>query len=320
MSTLRLQLKIVLGVVLAVAGLSVATDTTPSPSDSAVDSALLESISSQAPVITDATEFYEAITLAQAMQVWRQQDSVLGSWPRYLDVREILRQDLSLTIDLQNVAVAQLCEMAAGLRADFWREEGALSADGYRKPYQARVLLEVAHDREPANLAVSDELVETILTSHPLEYFDPETKDCVQNREVILDLRALRSGNYTQVRMEIEQGRSFTWEDFARVADFVELWSAQDPRMAEEAFEWGLAQVGPSLSGSDYEKYSERVLTAIRNGGGVGFAIYMRLLATYPHDYLYARRLPSFRGPDLEGNGLAPMLGIGSPAEISFGS
>ena len=102
------------------------------------------------------------------------------------------------------------------------------------------------------------------------------------NPEVILGLRALRSENYAQVRREVEQGRTFAWEDFARVADFVALWAARDPSKAAEAFEWALSQVGPSLKGSDSEKDATKVLAVIRHGKGVGFGIYIRLREKYP--------------------------------------
>ena len=110
------------------------------------------------------------------MEVWIQQDSILRSWPKYSDVRDVLSRELSLTINLESATVTQLCDGAAGLRRRFWREEGPLLAQGYQKPYKARVLLEIAHEREPANLAVSDQLVETILTSHPLDCYDPAAK------------------------------------------------------------------------------------------------------------------------------------------------
>lgn len=289
----------------------------PSSAGATADPGLLQSIETQAPSVVDPGAFQVAVEMASATKVWLEQDAVVRSWPKYPAVRDAIRQELSQTLDLDKATVDQLREEAARLRAVFWSEEGCLLPDGYRHPYQARVLLEIALARAPGDLSLQDDLVETIQTANPLDCYDPDVKDRTGNREMVVELRTLRTLSYAQTKAEVEGGRPFTWEDFARVGDFVSLWSALDTPKAIEAFEWALSQAGLTAGSSGMPYYLKKVSKVLRGGGGVSFHVYDRTRAIYPHDYLYVRRLPAFRGPDPEGKGLKPILKIPMPTSLA---
>ena len=268
---------------------------------------LMQFVDRQATPPADQKLLHEAAALMPAMPVWYAQDAVVRSWPKYPQVKDALRADLAATLDLEKAPLEQLVAQAASMRVTFWEEEGPLSPGGYRRIFSARLLLEIAHERVPEDLAVSDDLVETISAAYPMDCYNPEINNREPNREVWKDLLALRMPAYEQSRREVANGRSFTWADFARAADVGALLSAADPAKATEAFDWALTQAGPQIEDQDARRYLNGVLSAIQEGNGVGFHIYDRKHGTYPHDYVYARRLPSFRGPHPDRRGITPL-------------
>lgn len=287
----------------------------PIPQDPAADDAssglasddanatLLQLVEDQIPSVVDQQQALSLAASSAAMQVWQEQDAVVQSWPKFEDAREDIEKNVAAEFNLDQLSVEELQAAAAQLRETFWRQEGSLAPQGYVPAYEARVLLETAHAREPQNLSVSDDLVETILTSHPMDQYNPDTKTRDPNPNVVNVLNNLRSEGYAQTRQEVEQGRAFTWADFARTSDFASLFSALDPPKASDAFEWALAQAGARIK-DEYRDYFIGVLGLLRAGGGVNFGIYDVNGGSFPHDYIYCRRLPSFRGPDSAGMGL----------------
>jgi hypothetical protein len=247
-------------------------------------------------------------TQATAMKVWIAQDAVMRSWPTYQDARDELRRELAGSIDLDNATIDQLRTEASRLQAAFWEQDAFLSPQGYRQAYKARLLMEIAHEREPGNLAVADELADAIQTGTLTACYDPETKSTRQNEPLIQELQALRADAYTQARKEVEQGREFTWADFARAADYTHLWATRDRQKATDAFEWACSHT----SGARDPEIHEDVLTLLSRSRGSHFSIYQKTRAKYPREYTYSRRLPSYRGPNPEARGLVPIWTIGA--------
>lgn len=274
---------------------------------SAAASDLLAAIEKQAPSVVQPQGIQRDASVAAARQIWMEMDKVSRSWPRYVDAREELRKELAASMDLEGVATDDLRSEAARLQAAFWQQEGYLSAQGYREAYKARLLLEIAHEREPGNLAITDELVEVIQTACPLRQYDPENKRMQSNEEMIEGLYALRAQSYEQTRKEVEQGRTFTWADFARTADYVYLCSGREPQKATEAFQWALSYT----KGSEHLDFQARLLDGLARGMETRFSIYYKARAKYPQEYVYLRRLPSYRGPDPQARRLTAIWAIG---------
>ncbi len=185
-----------------------------------------------------------------------------------------------------------------------------MQAEGYREVFKALVLAEAAHEREPGNLAVSDDLVRVLLAASPIGCYDPETKTFAVDQDLWSRLQKLRAGDYARTRDEVEHGRPFTWADFARTADYAYLFSRQDPARAAEALEWGIA-AGGGPNGDNDRQYLNGVVGALKTGDGCKFMIYSQNGMDYPHDYIYGRRLPSFHGPTGGGRSYEPMLAVG---------
>jgi hypothetical protein len=283
-----------------------AAQTKPPAPGGAAD--LLASIEKQAPPVVQQGDMASEASLAAAMKIWIEQDAVMQSWPQYQDVRDELRRELAASMDLDSAALAELQGEASRLQTEFWQQEGYRSAQGYRQAYKARLLMEIAHEREPGNLAVADALVDAIQTGTPISRYDAESQDMERNDRVVQELQALRAETYTQARKEVEQGRAFTWADLARAADYTQLWSAREPKKAAEAFEWALSHTSSAM----YPELRAAVLDRLGRGGPVSFGIYEKTRAKYPRDFMYSRRLPSYRGPNPDARGLTPRWTIGS--------
>jgi hypothetical protein len=269
---------------------------------------LLAAIEKQASPVVKQEDMASEASWAAAMKIWIDQDKVMHSWPKYQDVRDELRRELGALMDLDSAALAEMRSEASRLQTEFWQQEGYRSAQGYRQAYKARLLMEIAHKREPGNLAVADELVNAIQTGTPISRYDAESREMERNAQVVQELQALRAETYTQTRKEIEQGRAFTWADFARTADYTQLWSSREPKKAAEAFEWALSHTSSEM----YPELRTRVMAELGRGGSVSFSIYEKTRGKYPRDFMFARRLPSYRGPNPEARGLTPRWTIGS--------
>ncbi len=258
------------------------------------------------PFDDDELEF--KILLAQRDQIRGAQDKVMKTWPDYLDMREQLHRELLVELDLENLSNEQLIESALKLRDQFWKTGGCSSMIlSYRHAYMARILLELAHNREPENMTITDELVETIQTTWVRENFDPNSNKYVRNNEAVEDLLELRSGQYAQIKREIEQGRTPTWEDFVRIND--QAWllhRSSDFESAQEAVEW-LIEKGAEGGWADYMQPLRTWQNRLKEGKkAYNYNIYTD--TSEPEEkFRYGRRLPSFRGPNPQERGVTPV-------------
>ena len=238
------------------------------------------------------------------MKIWKTQDKIMKLWPVYSNIRDELHNELSRKLSLNNMSEEELLETALKFREKFWQTGGGFSQDSYRYAYRARLLLELAHDRNPENLATTDELVETIQTAHPSIMFDEETNKKVRNNEIGKTLLKLRSEQFKQIKREIYQdGRFPTLQDFIRAVDLAVLLSIYDNPSAKEVVDWLQRESDrgdwAAYRGSLYEFQSH-----LSRNRAFNFNIYTSTKSRVGEEPRYGRRYPSFRGPNPEERGL----------------
>jgi len=243
-----------------------------------------------------------ALAKLKADQLWKMQDKVMDKWPDYSDIQEQLQEGLFAEINPNTLSDDEIVQIASELRERFWHAGGGLSRTSYVNAYKARVLLELAHNRNPQNMLITDELVESIQTVHPIFKFDFKENRFLKDdnvTKVILDLRAKQ---YEQLRDEIVQGRKPTIADFLRSVDLAFLYQGMsDISSSKKIVQWlrsnanlgGWAEHNEDLSGWE---------EALDLGKKYGFNIYVPTQIKNHEDELrYGRRLPSFLGPKKRG-------------------
>jgi hypothetical protein len=255
-----------------------------------------------------------ALYAAQADQICKAQDKIMHTWPPYSDIRDQLDDELLQGFDLENTQSEKLVQMALELRRKFWQGGGNFSKVSYRDGYMARILLELVHRRDPKNMAITDELVETIQSvelSWSWVYEEGSYKK-VRNSELAKVLLKLRSAQFDQIKKEVEQGREPTWEDFLRTNDLVLLLGKRkDYESAQEVVKWEIQEAdrGEWMS---YIEQLEKSLHELSRNNVLEFNIYWAYKSSYPEEYKYARRLPSFTGPNPEKRGVTPIHELNS--------
>lgn len=248
------------------------------------------------------TEIRRILSRASRDQIWRAQDEVMRAWPAYSEVRDQLRKELGQNMKLDAPLQTALVKAARRLRSRFWQAGGCLSATAYRHVYMARVLLEEARDLDPSNITVVDELVETIQSAHPLVMFE-EDRNMVPNTEVQETLLGIRAAQFMLIKRSVEQGRDPTLQDFVQAFDLAVLQSRHDARSATRVVQWLQREAGRGRW-SGYGNVLSRFLSALNEGRPFTCNIYAWTKASFPEDFRYGRRLPSFRGPDPARRGL----------------
>jgi hypothetical protein len=217
-------------------------------------------------------------------QIHAAQDEVMSAWPKYGDLRDSLRQELDQKLNLKSRSAEELVEIGVLLREKYWDAGGDLSPTSYRYGYMARVLLELAHAREPNDLAIGDELAETIMSIQTMgrEDFWPVLRD-------------LRAAQFRQTCAEVESGRQPVWEDFARGCDMTYLFSdRRGPEEGVPVVDWLIshAQAGGWVA---YLDLLEQMRSQLAKKSGLGYNIHAP--GEFPEEFRYGNRLPSFRGP-----------------------
>jgi hypothetical protein len=223
------------------------------------------------------------ITVTGIKEINAARDEVMSRWPKYADLRDSLRQELDQKLTLESCSVDRLVQLGVLLREKYWDVGGDFSATSYRYGYMARVLLEIAHAREPNDLAVGDELAEAIMA----------TQTTASGPDFWPVLTPLRAAQFRQVRAEVDEGRPPVWEDFARVDDLVYLYS--EPADRVPVIEW-LVEHAQAGGWTGYLRLLEW-MQAHAEHGHLGYLIYTAAGSKYPEEFRYGGRLPSFKGP-----------------------
>ncbi|MFC1635265.1 hypothetical protein ACFL5Z_10530 [Planctomycetota bacterium] len=241
------------------------------------------------------------VPLLDRNEIWRAQDEIVGIWPDYSDVREQLHKELSEKLDLSDLSDRQLLATAVALREQFWEAGGCLSKISYPYGYAARILLESAHNENPEDLTVTDELIETIQSVELAYKYGADSGQTIKNMALQDILTELRMAQFEQIKRELEEGRAPIWEDFVRVNDLAALLSrAGDFESAQEAAEWMIKEAERG-GWAAYMAPLENMQRNFNEGKGFSYNISVATKVSFPEESRYGRRLPSFRGPQKRG-------------------
>jgi hypothetical protein len=223
------------------------------------------------------------ITVTGINEIHAARDEVMSHWPKYADLHDPLQQELDQKLTLKSCPVDRLVQLGILLREKYWDVGGDFSPVSYHYGYMARVLLEIAHAREPNDLAIGDEWAEAIMatqtTSSGPDFWDVLTQ--------------LRATQFRQVRDEVEKGRRSGWADFARVDDLIYLYS--EPANRSPVIDW-LTEHAQAGGWTGYLGLLDWMRTHAAKGH-LGYNIYLAAGAKYPEEFRYGSRLPSFKGP-----------------------
>jgi hypothetical protein len=252
------------------------------------------------PSVASDTDVELAFARAVRKRIWTQQDEAMATWPKFEAVRSELLAELGGAEDPAALSTDALVNKANNLRQAFWNAGGNESREAYRHAYKARILLEVAHEKDASNDVVTNELVETIQAAHPMItglYGEPSV-----NFDVIGTLLSLRREQFDRIRREIEQGRTPTRGDFVTGFDVAYLTThgkTRDFKLAVQTADWLLSN--SKAGGWDkYDSLVSQVRERAREGSSLGANIYVCQFSTQEDLARYARRSPSFTGPDVE--------------------
>ncbi|UCG48116.1 MAG: hypothetical protein JSU94_21900 [Phycisphaerales bacterium] len=163
------------------------------------------------------------VRLLGAEEVRRMQDAVVGGWPRYEDVRAELAAELEEKLAIGAMDVNELVTTAIALRGRFWDQGGCLSEVSYPYAYAARLAAETAHERSPADAAVTDQLVESIITYEVLYYQEADPNGSRLNPIYGGLLTDLRVEQFEQLKARAGEGYVPGWKDFVRCCDLMLL-------------------------------------------------------------------------------------------------
>lgn len=242
------------------------------------------------------------VPLVGMNEIWRAQDEIVSTWPDYSDVREQLYEELLEKLDLSNLSEEQLLATAVALREKFWAAGGCLSKKSYPYGFAARLLLESAHLGNPEDMAVTDELVETIQSVELAWKYETDSDEIIRNIALRETLTELRKAQFEQIKRELEEGRVPIWEDFVRVNDLASLLgrAGGDFESAQDAAGW-LIQEAERGGWSAYMEPLENMQRHFNEGETLNYNISVARKVDFPEEFRYGRRLPSFKGPKKRG-------------------
>lgn len=249
-------------------------------------------------------------------QVWRTQDEIIRRWPSYASVRDKLYQESVDMLHIDRLSVEELAATGIALRERFWAVGGDLSEVSYPYGYAARVVFEVAHEREPQNLAVTDQLVESILAMELLWHYEPKSDQGPRNPIYPTLLRDLRAEQFEQIQAQVSAGAVPTLKDLVRLSDLpMLLGTAGDFATGQHVFEWMIGQAGRA----GWIVYEPRMKMGQKRFGErkvYSPGVFVGGLA-YPEEFRYGRRLSSFQGPERRRQKLLP-IHLADPRDVSL--
>lgn len=241
------------------------------------------------------------VPLVGMNEIWRAQDEIVSTWPDYSDLTELLYEELVLKLNIDGLTDKQLLVTAVALREKFWEAGGCLSKKSYPYGYAARLLLESAHLGNPEDMAVTDELVETIQSVELAWKFEADSDERIRNIALRETLTELRMAQFEKIKRELEEGRAPTWEDFVRVNDLASLLGrAGDFESAQDSAEW-LIQEAERGGWSAYMEPLKNMQRHFNESETLNYNISVARKVDFPEGFRYGRRLPSFKGPKKRG-------------------
>jgi hypothetical protein len=232
--------------------------------------------------------------------VWKAQDRIMDTWPEYSDMKQQLSEELRAKLDEENLRNEQLMATAVALREKFWEKGGRLSRTSYPYGYAARILLEIAHDDNPEDMTITDELVETMQSIELFWSFKKDSNERIRNTELRKQLKQLRGEQFDQIEQELRKGYELTWEDFVRANDLGILcgWT-RDFEYGLDVATW-LIEKAESGGWTAYLKPLRNMQRHFAKGKSYNYNILEATLCEFPEEYRY-HGLPSFKGPRKRG-------------------
>jgi hypothetical protein len=231
-------------------------------------------------------------------------DETVAKWPRYEQAKDQLQQELQAKLGLEALDVNGLVTTGIALRNRFWELGGCLSDIAYPYIYAARLLDEIAHQREPGNEAIIDQLIESIVAYEVLYYQDDPVPERLRRNPLYTGLLAdLRHEQYRLLQAKVGQGYVPTWKDFVRCGDLIDLsrWRKDDALVAEVARL--LVEHAPQAG---WTYYLDRLERCARGLASAPRTFVDGPFATDISRAPYERRLRSFQGPEEYRRNLAP--------------
>jgi hypothetical protein len=232
-------------------------------------------------------------------------DECVAKWSRYEQVKDRLQQEVQTKLGIDALDVNRLVTTGIALRNRFWELGGCLSDIAYPYIYAARLLHEIAHQREAEKEAIVDQLVESIM-SHEVFYYeeDPEPERWRRNPLYTGLLVDLRNEQYQHLKAKVNHSYVPTWKDFVRCCDLITLsrWRKDDALTMEVARL--LVEQAPR-AGWTYDHYLDRLRRCAEEAVGPPATF---LNAPFDVAYVpYERRLRSFQGPQEYRSKLLPL-------------
>lgn len=242
----------------------------------------------------------QSVHLSGRKEICNTQDRIVATWPDYDHVKHKLALELSEKLGVNNLSQEQIKATAVALRERFWKEGGCLSETSYPYVYAAKLLLEDLHQQVPTDLAVTDELVETLQSAEFIFSYGAGTDELHRNTALLQRLTELRAPQFEQIQGEQDAGRTVGWSDFVRVNDLAFLYSKVDFDKALVASQWLLdhAEAGGWTA---YLKPLQDMHEHFSQGIRSGFGIHVSTNTNYPEEFRYSRRTFSFKGPASRG-------------------
>ncbi len=178
------------------------------------------------------------VTLTQRDALYRIQDKAMLDWPAYGDVRDELLEELKKTMRLERLSRDELLQAGRRLRGEYWTAGGNSSKTAFNNIYKSRAILEHAYALNPADLALSDELAQTIMSAEVFSIFQKDSNKLIPNFLAGQIMRELRQKQFDLSRQQIDEGRKPTEDDFIRAFDLAVLQAKGKPEAAKEIVEW----------------------------------------------------------------------------------
>lgn len=249
-------------------------------------------------------------------QLFKTQDQIMDTWPIYSDVQKQLSQELMAKLNFEDLSCKKLVETALAFREQFWKSGGNFSKTSYIHAYKSRILLEVAHNKDPENMFITDELVETIQATGMTWNYKTNSNKVIKNSNFLNTLLSLRSEQYDQIKKKIGKGGIPVWEDFVRINDLGWLLHrTNDYQSARKVVEW-LIQNADNGGWKAYIQPLTKWQQLLAEGKTkYNYNIYIATKTSLSEELKYCRRLSSFKGPEQEKRGLTPAhLVVNSPS------
>jgi len=248
------------------------------------------------------------IHLSGHIEVWKAQDEVMRQWPAYAQVRDKLYDELIASLNIEALSPTELVTAGIALRERFWESGACLSATSYPYGYASRIVMDMAHEKVPDDMAVIDQLVESIITTEQYWRHSSDSKEKPRNPVYAGQLSELRLAQFEQIKAKVRQGLLPTWRDFVRIYDLLILVNTarKDYGLALDAVHWLIDRVelGGWMRYLDNLKWMEERFIQDRSCNS---GLFLNGLGAFPEENRYGRRPPSFQGPQSRRQRLTPI-------------